>query len=114
MLKAHKCGQPGFSPFVEPFTQGNSDRVFDAEMLGDIRGVVAQIVMSKIGFVLLIVIRYVFTAIDVCLDCMDKAGYRYKDFFGYRVIFLHLFPIEPQVIAVSEKGMISCVMIPDL
>ena len=70
--------------------------------------------MFKVFFILVNVIRHVFSAVDVYVDGMNEAGYRYEYFFGNRIVFSRFIAIESQVIPMSQKGMVSGIVVPDI
>ena len=50
--------------------------------------------MFKVFFILVNVIRHVFSAVDVYVDGMNEAGYRYEYLFGNRIVLSRFIAIE--------------------
>ena len=50
--------------------------------------------MFKVFFILVNVIRHVFSAVDVYVDGMNKTGHRHEHFFGNRIVFSRFIAIE--------------------
>ena len=70
--------------------------------------------MFKVFFILVNVIRHVFSTVDVYVDGMNKTGYRYEYLFGYRIVLSRFIAIESQVIPMSQEGMIPGIVVPDI
>ena len=70
--------------------------------------------MFKVFFILVNVIRHVFSTVDVYVDGMNKAGHRHEYLFGYRIVLSRFIAIESQVIPMSQEGMIPGIVVPDI